>query len=333
MKHVFVINPEAGVHGATDDLRRQLEEIGPAYDWEIYVTKAPKDATAYVRARCEAAGEEPIRFYACGGDGTLNEVINGAVGFPFASVGCYACGSGNDFVKIYGGKERFRDARALMDAPDVPIDLIRIGERYSVNVTNFGFDTCVAKTMIEVKRKKIIGGKHAYVTGVVKAIFTARRNNCTVEADGEVLNPKGKMLLCTIANGQYVGGAFRCAPKSDNQDGYLEVCLFRPITLFRFLFQLMKIYTNGEHIDSPKTRDCMEYRRAKSVHVVAPEGFAYSLDGEIVKENDFVAEIAPGAARFAVPVPVAEQVAVPEAAVAAVGETAEMAAAVAEEQA
>ena len=301
MKHIFVYNPAAG---RSDDgighLKSNLKKYDGQLTYEIYHTTAPGDATTFVRARCEAEPDEALRFYACGGDGTLNEVVSGAVGMKNASVGCYATGSGNDFVKVYGGKERFLDPRALMEADEEEIDLIRIGEHYSINVTNFGFDTCVARTMIKVRRKKIIGGKNAYKTGLIKAILTARRNKCTVEADGEVLNPKGKMLLCTIANGQYVGGAFRCAPRADHRDGWLEVCLFKPVTLMRFL-KLLGPYTEGKHLDDEKFADCMEYRRAKSVRVCAPEGFAYSLDGEIVEENEFVAEIAPKAIRFAVP--------------------------------
>ena len=303
MKHIFIINPAAGPQGAADDLRRELIEIGEEYDWEVYETKAPHDATEYVRKRATEDPRTVIRFYACGGDGTLNEVVGGAVGFPNVSVSCYACGSGNDFVKVYGGKERFRDVRGLLSAEEEAIDLIKIGDKYSVNVTNFGFDTCVAKTMMQVRRKKIIGGKNAYTTGIVKAIFTAMRNKCTVEADGEVLNPDGKMLLCTVSNGQYVGGSFRCAPKSDNKDGMVEVCLFKPVSLFRFL-KLLPVYTEGKHLDeehAERLSDIMVYRRARTVRVTAPEGFAYTLDGEIVEENDFTIETVPAALRFAVP--------------------------------
>ena len=303
MKHIFIINPAAGAQGATDELRRELSEIGAEYDWEIYETKAPKDATEYVKTRAAAEPGTVLRFYACGGDGTLNEVVNGAVGFSNVSVSCYACGSGNDFVKVYGGQERFRDVRGLLTAEEEAIDLIKVGDKYSINVTNFGFDTCVAKTMTSVRRKRLIGGKNAYTTGIVKAIFTAMNNKCVVEADGEVINPKGKMLLCTVANGQYVGGSFRCAPRSNNKDGELDVCLFKPISLFRFL-KLLPVYTEGEHLDEKYLADLakiMEYRRAKSIRVTAPQGFAYTLDGEIVEENEFVMEVAPAALRFAVP--------------------------------
>ena len=67
------------------------------------------------------------------------------------------------------------------------------------------------------------------------------------------------------------------------------------------LISLFDKYKKGKHLDDPKFQDCIVYRRAKSVHVTAPEGFAYSLDGEIVEENDFVASVVPGAIPFVLP--------------------------------
>ena len=302
MKHIFIINPAAGKDNSFQNIKKILELKKVEVDYELYETQAPGDATAYIRKYC-TEHKEPVRFYACGGDGTLNEVVNGVVGFEHASMGCYPCGSGNDFVKYYGGKKVFWNLEELLDAPEEYIDLMRVGNKYAINATHFGFDSAVAQTMMKVRRKAIIGGKNAYTTGIVKAIFTAMNNKCVVEADGEVINPKGKMLLCTVANGQYVGGSFRCAPRSNNKDGELDVCLFKPISLFRFL-KLLPVYTEGEHLDEKHLADLakiMEYRRAKSIRVTAPEGFAYTLDGEIVEENEFVMEVAPAALRFAVP--------------------------------
>ena len=108
------------------------------------------------------------------------------------------------------------------------------------------------------------------------------------------------MLLCTVANGQYVGGSFKCAPRAAVDDGWIEVCLIKPISRLRFV-KILDIYTNGRHLDEPKMQDIVVYRRAKKVEVDAPEGFAYSLDGEIIYENHFTVEIVPGAVQFAAP--------------------------------
>ncbi len=299
MKHIFIINPAAGKQNAHESIRSRLEAGDIQADWEIYLTKGTGDATAYVRSYCEQH-ISPVRFYACGGDGTLNEVANGIVGFPHASLGCHPSGSGNDFVKYYGNKEAFLDIKAQIEAEEEYIDLMRIGNRYAINTTNFGFDSCVASVMHKIRRKKLIGGKNAYTTGVIVGLLKAMKNPCVVTADGEVLNPNGKMLLCTIANGQYVGGSFRCAPRSLDNDGLLEVCLVSPISRFTFI-KLVGKYKEGSHLDNPKFEKFVRYKRAKTVHIKAPEGFIYTLDGELIEEPEFTVEVIPSAIRFAVP--------------------------------
>lgn len=299
MKHIFIINPAAGRENAYSAIESALGEMEHLIDYELYLTRSPGDATAYVRAYC-ARCTDPVRFYACGGDGTLNEVVNGAVGFAHASIACYPSGSGNDFVKYYGGKESFLNLAELVEAPEEYIDLIRVGDRYAINAAHFGLDSCVAKTMMKVRRWKILGGKRAYPTGVAVALVKAMRNKCSVSVDGELLNPRGYLLLCTIANGQYVGGSYRCAPRSLDNDGLLEVCLIRPISHFTFL-RLMKDYALGNHLDNPVFDKYIKHRKGKCVTVEAPEGFVYSFDGELITENRFTVEVARHAIRFAVP--------------------------------
>ena len=299
MKHVFIINPAAGKDNSYENIRAILDAQQVNVDYELYQTQAPGDATAYIRQYCEAY-KEPVRFYACGGDGTLNEVVNGAVGFPHASISCYPCGSGNDFVKYYGGKKVFWNLPELLEGKEEYIDLMRVGNKYAINATHFGFDSSVAQTMMNVRRKKLIGGKNAYTTGVVVGLFKAMRNKCSVTVDGELLNPKGEILLCTIANGQYVGGAFRCAPRSLDNDGLLEVCVVHPVSRLKFM-KLIGSYQKGTHLEDPKLSNVFSYKRGKKIEIEAPEGFVYSFDGELIRQNRFTVEVVPAALRFAVP--------------------------------
>lgn len=300
MKYIFVVNPHAGETNAAPALKTTIAALGKDTDCDIYETKGIGDATVFVRDFCNAHPGEELRFIACGGDGTLNEVINGAVGFAGVSVSCYPCGSGNDFVKVFGGAEKFLDVKALLDAPARPLDLLKVGDRYSNNVVNFGFDTTVAITINQEREKTGSAGKSVYTKGVVTALIKSMKNRFTVKADGEILNPDGKALLCTVANGQYVGGSFCCAPRAKTDDGLIEVCLIKPISRLRFV-RILGTYTEGRHLDDPAVQDIVVYRRAKTVEVTAPDGFAYSLDGEIIYENHFTVEIVPAAVFFAVP--------------------------------
>ncbi|MBQ8831600.1 MAG: hypothetical protein IJ017_08375 [Oscillospiraceae bacterium] len=295
MKHIFIVNPGAGQGMKAPELEEKLKKLD--IDFEIYETKAAKDATNYVRSRCES-GEE-LRFYACGGDGTIKEVMEGAVGFPNASITCYPVGSGNDFVKCFGGKEKFMDLESLVKGEAKPTDIIKVDDDFCINACHFGLDSAVAKTMAQVKRKKIIGGKNAYITGVVKAFICNMKTKGKIIADGEVI-ADGEYLLCAVSNGQYVGGMFRCAPKAAVDDGLLEVCLVKPVSRLTFL-KLVKYYIEGSHLDNPKFKNILIYRKCKKVEVFAEEGFTASLDGELVETTHFVAEVEPGAVNFAVP--------------------------------
>ena len=301
MRHIFVVNTNAGPVSAVEEIKKKIDEAGVADICEIYETKAPGDATVFIKETCKNNPKETFRFYACGGDGTINEVADGVYGNENAELSCYPCGSGNDYVKYYGGKDAFMNIKELVDAKAEPIDLMEVCGRRCINVCNFGFDSVVGATMIKVKRKKIIGGKHAYTTGVVTGILKGRFNTCKVVADGVELNPKGKILLCTVANGQYVGGSFKCAPLSVNNDGLLEVCVIKPISLMRFL-KLMPVYTEGKHLGHPLIVDHMSYCRAKKVEVFAKTPkFAVCIDGEMEASDHFTVEVLPGAVKFSAP--------------------------------
>ena len=307
MKHIFVINPAAGPKSSAEYIKERLAEIGASDISEIYITKGPKDATEFVRRRCTESPDEQLRFYSCGGDGTLCEVVAGIVGFDNAEMSCYPCGSGNDYVKYYGSSDVFLDLEALINSEASPVDLMKVCDRYSINVCNFGFEAVVAQTMINVKRKKLIGGKNAYTTGVVKAVFTGMRNKCTVIADGETINPNGKMLLCNTANGRFVGGGYQCAPRSLNDDGLIELCFVKPISIFKFL-KLIGKYQKGTHLDDEKYFDCITYRRVKKVDVIVDGKMAVCIDGEIENSGNFSIEILPGAIKFAAPTKVVAKV-------------------------
>ena len=299
MKYYFILNPLAGAGTAEAELTAKIQNLSRSGDCFLYKTKAPNDATEFVRQTISEYPDEDLRFIACGGDGTINEVFTGAVGAERASVSVWPCGSGNDFVKVFGA-EKFQDLDALLDAPSAPMDALKVSDRYSFNVTNFGFDTTVAVTINNERAKTGHGNKNAYTKGVVTALLKSMNNRGKIWADGELLNESGRFLLCTCANGQYVGGSFKCAPRAKIDDGLMEVCLIRPISRIKFV-TILGTYTNGEHLEADNCKSIVTYRQAKKVHVEAPEGFAYSLDGEIIYENNFDIEMIPNALSLAVP--------------------------------
>lgn len=300
MKNVFIVNPTAGVKNSLADIESLLKDREDL-DYEIYVTQSKGDATRFVDKKCREY-EGDIVFYSCGGDGTLNEVASGMVGHDNAILAIYPIGSGNDYVKYYGDKKEFLNLDNLIGGRETKIDLIKVGDRYAVNACHFGLDSAVAKKMIEVKPKKIIGGKNAYKTAVFRSLFTALKTKCKVYGDGEAMND-GKILICTCVNGKYVGGSYKCAPRSVNNDGYMEVCCIKPVSIFKFL-KFLKLYKTGQYLDVSELSSYFKYKRCKKVEIEGGQKhFIISLDGEVVEGDRFEVGIIQGALRFIVPKP------------------------------
>ena len=299
MKHIFIVNTVAGEHSCLDEVMKAIANEKEVIDYEIFTPNSAKDNIDKIKAYLEAHPDEEVRFYACGGDGTINKVSSGIYGYPNASLAVLAYGSGNDYIKYYADLQTFRNVEKVMHGTEKRVDIMQVNNRFALNATHFGLDSKVAKTMHIIRRYPIIGGKMCYPIAVFWAFLTGMRTRCTVYVDGEKLND-GKICLCTIANGRYVGGSYKCAPRSQNDDGWLEVCLIKPISRFRFM-KLKKSYTVGEHLDDPQFKDIIVYRRAKQVVIEGKKGFCVSLDGEILESEKIVVENKQQAIRFIVP--------------------------------
>ena len=313
MKHIFVVNPCAGGHDCSQEVAARLS--GREGNVEIYVTRGPRDATRYVADRCRQHGDGELRVYACGGDGTLNEVVSGVMcgaqsaegGVRKVSVGSYPCGSGNDYVKYYAGAD-FRDVQSQLDAPTVKVDVMRVKsgawsaeseERFAINTLNFGFEAEVCRNMDELRRKPLLGGKASYTTGIVKSLFTGLHNYCRISVDGEPWFD-GTLLLSSLANGRYAGGGFHCAPRSLNDDGLMEVMAVKPLSVARFA-RMIKYYESGEHLDREELRDVMLYCRGRRVTLEAERPFFIGIDGELIESERFEVENVRQALNFIVP--------------------------------
>lgn len=299
MRHIFIVNPISGPKDNTADIQAALSSLSERKACEIYVTQAPGDATSFVRSVCESS-REPVRFYSCGGDGTLNEVVNGAAGHAHAAVGCFPCGSGNDFVKYFGGRRHFVDLEKQLRAPTDEIDLISVNGRYAVNIVNFGFDALAAYRMTMFRRFPLLRGQRAYYAATALSVVDGLRHRCRVTVDDEPVID-GDLLLCTVANAEYMGGSFRCAPRADLHDGLLEVSIVTPISRLR-LARIISIYQRGEHLDDPRFADCLTYRRGRKIEVETPKkDFLLCMDGEIITGDHFVIEVKPRALRLILP--------------------------------
>ncbi len=299
MEHIFIVNTTAGKESCLDMVRKGIAQCETPIDYEIYTPKSADDSIEFIRTYLQNHRNEDVRFYACGGDGTVNKVASGIVGFPNASMTVLPFGSGNDYVKYYGSAEKFKNVCSVIQGKEIIVDIMKVNEKYALNSTHFGLDSVVAKAMNKLRRNVIFGKKRAYPFAVVWGFLFGMRTQCTVYADGERLND-GDILLCTVSNGKYVGGSYFNAPNSLNDDGLLEVCLVKPVPRLRFI-GLIKYYVAGTHINNPKFENIVVYRQAKKVVIEGPEGFCVSIDGEIYESQHIEVENLERKIRFAVP--------------------------------
>lgn len=297
VQHYFIFNPMAGVRSAQPRLQEQLDGLSPV-PYTMFITGGIGDAVKLVKEVCQHE-TGPLRFYACGGDGTLGEVAQGVLGFPNAAVGVWPCGSGNDFTRIYGGEDRFLDLKRQLEAPTVLVDLIMANGHGAINVVNLGLEAQAASAMLKFRHHPLLGGQRAYLIGVLNAVTRHINTRCKIMADGELFHD-GDLLTASFASGQYVGGGFRCAPRAVNDDGLMDLCAILPFSRLT-LARLLGIYKKGEHLDSPAFENRFHYRRASRITVECARETALCLDGEIIRGKSFALDIIPRAVRFILP--------------------------------
>lgn len=309
MKHIFVINPCAGKTDASSEIVKKLHQYENKIDYETYVTKRAGDGCAFVLRWCEEHPHEAARFYACGGDGTINEVVTALMDFKrqhpecddtLWQLSCYPCGSGNDYIKYYASKEDFLDLSRLLNGVPHRVDVMQVNNRYSINVCNWGFEASVCETMIKVKRKPIIGGRNAYTTGIITSLVSSLHHHCCLKVDGKQFY-EGDFLLATLCNGQYVGGAYRCAPLSKNDDGKMEVTLFKPMGLL-CIAKLIGSYAKGTFHNRAGIEKKMYYCRGTSAEITYDKPFTVIIDGDILHDSHYEVVNLPQALTFVAPV-------------------------------
>ena len=295
MRHLFIINPAAGSRNRTDEYSEIIHKVCRArnLDYEIRVSTAPGECTRIAREEAET-GEE-LRIYACGGDGTLNEVMNGVTGFDNVAITVYSGGSGNDFAKIFDDPKAFFDLHRLMDAEEVTFDLIQCNDRLAMNICCVGLDARIGNDVSRYKRLPLLHGFRAYAASTVINVVRGISEHYVVEVDGETIDDE-QTFVC-VCNGRYYGGGFNPVPEADPSDGKLDILMVKKISRAQIPGIIGK-YKDGRY---KELAHVARYIKTDAIKIICDQPTPINLDGEICMAQTVEMKVAKEKIRFFYP--------------------------------
>lgn len=316
-----IVNPTSGNGRAGrrwPALARQLRTLG--IDLYEHLTRGPGDA-AIIAARLLSDGVDEI--VVVGGDGTLNETVNGLFAVPGSHaargpgraaagdpepfcvgtvVSILPCGTGRDFSRSLGIRDLDHALAVLMHEEPVALDVGRISyqagaarrERYFLNVADVGLG---AEAAAYINRgSKALGGFLAYLVGAARTMLVFQGKVAHVVVDGEVVHD-GPMAMVVLANGRFHAGGMDLAPLASLTDGQFDVLILRDVPKRTLLGSLLPSVYRGKHVEHPAVR----YLRGRQVEIDGDGALLFEADGEQPGTTGLNALVLPGALRVRVP--------------------------------
>lgn len=294
MKHLFIVNPAAGKKDCTAGILEAARALWGREEFEVISSKGPGDCRRIAREAGER-GEECL-LYACGGDGTLNEVAAGAVGCDNLAVTSFPCGSGNDFIKQFPNPAGFRPLSNYLNCRREKLDLMEVNGRIAVNVCSVGFDARIGTDINAFRRFPLLSGPRAYHASVVVNLLRGIAKPCRVEIPGEEPVDGEQTLVC-VCNGGWYGGSYNPIPEANMQDGILDVLVVKKVSRLT-VARVISAYQKGKYADYPHL---IHRYRTDRLKIVTPEEEPVNLDGELFHSREISIRILPGKLNFFAP--------------------------------
>lgn len=272
----LIVNPSAGRGGVKKRVVYTIEQALKRMGVEFSISYT--EAHGMARDLAASAVEKGFGLIvACGGDGTVNEVLNGMVDSD-AVLGIIPCGRGNDLALSLGIPRRVERACMLLREGYVSlIDIGRINGRYFANSVGIGFDGHVAWEAQRVR---------SYLCGILCAMARYRPQEASLELNG--MRFRDRFMLIAIGNGKSAGGGYYLTPDAELNDGLLDLCAIEDIPSWRLLINLPRAL-RGTHIELPYVR----YYKTERIDVVCKNPILAHVDGEVIQETAYRIEVLP----------------------------------------
>ena len=280
-----IVNPVAGA-GRTARLWPQIMSLfkGQGLRFEHDITEAPGHAIELAKSAAEKGYEMVV---SVGGDGTINEIVNGlyeAGNIGDALLGIISTGTGSDYIRTVGIPRRYEEAcRCFLQPRKLTVDLGIVEyanngyekKRLFVNFAGMGFDAEIVRRTTQ--QFKALGSMLSYLMGLLATLVFYRNRDISLKVDGEEVERR----VCTVVmnNGRYGGGGMFTAPDADLSDGLLDVLIIGDISKPDLLLSLPRIY-KGTHLTHPK----VTMRKAREIEIRATKPMQLQADGELLGE-------------------------------------------------
>jgi diacylglycerol kinase (ATP) len=287
-KWAFIINPIAG-NGFAISLTEKLREMISRYNLQadIAFTTKKGHATQLSRQFMETGYQYIIGI---GGDGTFNEIAAPLINHKSVITGLIPGGTGNDFIQITGFPGRFeeKDWEMFFKQNNVPMDVGQCNGKHFLNGMGLGFDAQVASENYTEEGEVKTGGKYKYIWHILKTLLFFKEKRMTVVSDG--IKSETDCFINTIAIGRRFAGSFFLTPKAIANDGLLDVCSIKRLSLPQRL-KILLMVPKGTHINDKK----VNYYQTENLSIEFPGKVPFHVDGELFFSDKFEISLLPGA--------------------------------------
>jgi diacylglycerol kinase (ATP) len=300
-----IVNPMSGngrTRSAWPTIARRLQRLG--FDVDFRMTESAGDGVRLGREAIERGVSEVV---VVGGDGTLNEVVNGLFlgsqgNAPDVTLSVIPAGTGRDFSRSIGIRSFDHSLEILGAGEVVSIDAGRVDYtnsdghqvRYFVNAGDVGIG---AETAALLNRSsKLLGGKISYFLGAARTILSFSGQPAKIVADGEVIHD-GPLAMACFANGVYHAGGMLMAPNASLTDGAFDLLVLDDVPKYTLLGSLLPSVYAGRHLNHPN----VTHRLAREIRVSSPGTLLFEVDGEQPGTTDICVTILPSSLRIRMP--------------------------------
>lgn len=284
----FIINPVAG-NGSAKTIVPKLEEMIGKYNISAELTYTERTGHA-TELSAKYLGKGFSYIIGVGGDGTLNEIAKPLINTKNVITGLIPAGTGNDFIQILGFPDRFEEKEwdVFFNSNTIAMDAGSCNGMLFLNGMGLGFDAQVAAENYVEPGKVKKGGKHKYIWHIVKTLLFFREKRMTLISRSE--KKETDCFINTIAIGRRFAGGFFLTPKAIANDGLLDVCMIKKLSLLQRFIILLKV-PKGEHIFDKK----VNYYQTTGLNLEFSVEVPFHVDGELYFSRKFDVTILPAA--------------------------------------